>query len=155
MNLGYLILAIVTTIFGLIFSRLLLNGEFNTSFEVVLLEAIFIIISFTLPNIVFIWLMIKIKVIEKVFLKKIQTILLETFLLYSIFYLINLFIEKLPKSILFDKGSTHLLKHVYFTFYFKIGYSFIILFIFLFLYKGRLRKKFCNEKLDTSNSKKN
>jgi hypothetical protein len=143
MILGYLILAIVTTIFGLVFNRLFLNSEFNTSFEVLLLESILIIISFTLPNIVFIWMMMKIKVIEKVFLKKIQTILLETFLLYSIFYLINLFIEKLPESNLFDNGSTHLLRHVYFTFYFKIGYSFIILFIFLFLYKvlykGRLR----------------
>jgi len=132
----YLISAIVTTIFGLIFNRIFLNDISSTSFSQLLFEIMILVISFTLPNIIFLWFMTKLKVVGNTFFK-VPIILLEALSLYGIFYLINLLIEQLPRTILFVESSTNLAKRVYFDFYFQIGYSFIILFLILLLYKRK------------------
>jgi hypothetical protein len=132
----YLISAIATTILGLIFNRTFLNDISSTSFGQLLFEIMILIISFTLPNIIFLWSMAKLKVIGNTFFK-VPIILLEALSLYCIFYFINLLIEQLPRTILFAESSTNLSKRVYFDFYFQIGYSFIILFLILLLYKRK------------------
>lgn len=132
----YLISAVATTILGLIFNRIFLDDISSTSFSQLLFEIMILIISFTLPNIIFLWCMSKLKIVGNTFFK-IPIILLEALSLYGVFSLINLLIEQLPKTILFVESSTNLAKRVYFGFYFQIGYSFIILFLILLLYKRK------------------
>ena len=133
MALKYLVSAIATTIFGLIFTNFFHN-DISSSYNQLLFEGLILIISFTLPNLVFLWCLIKFRIVENSFLK-VPVLLIEALFLYGIYYLINLLTEQLPLKILFVESSTNLAKRVYFSFYFELIYSFIFLFIILMIYK--------------------
>ena len=133
MTLKYLMSAIATTVFGLIFT-IFSHNDTSNSYNQLLFEGLILIISFTLPNLVFLWCIFKFKIVENSFFK-VPVILIEALLLYGIYYLINLLVEQLPQKILFIESSTSLTRRVYFNFYFEFFYSFIILFIILMIYK--------------------
>ena len=133
MAINYLISAIETTFFGLIFT-IFFHNDTSNSYNQLLFEGLILIISFTLPNLVFLWCLFKFRIVENSFFK-VPVILIEALLLYGIYYLINLLVEQLPQKILFIESSTNLTRRVYFGFYFELFYSFIILFIILMVYR--------------------
>lgn len=129
----YMVSFAATIFFGLIANRINSNS-LDLSIDQVVFESLVLIISFAIPNLIFLWIMDKLGFLQPFFLKK-SWIILEVIFLYAIFYLTEMLIEALPATIKFSTTNNLKTTRIYFEFYFELLYSFIVLFILLWCYR--------------------
>lgn len=135
----YFLAFIITTIIGT-FLAFFIDYDRHRGFDFIFLCVLIVIISFGIPNTIFLILLSFFKSM-RIFVSNKKLLVIEVFLMYAFFYLVDYLIRLIPYEYQFYRDQSLEGKIIFFDFEFELLYSFVLLFlIMLFLKKFILKK---------------